>query len=268
MTTKNQQVFPFEDFSVIVGGTAHDLNNLLAGAQLQASLAIRKLPSDNPAAPHIARVIEAMEHMTSFVDNLMSQTKGGQSRNQADLNGLIIKCVNISRLIIREDVRIELDFFPDLPLLHADKIQVQQLILNLILNAAESLGQSIPDITISTGYLSSLDSDSESGWWVTGESGCQKEMIYFEIKDAGTGISRETLQRVFDPYYTTKEKGRGLGLPLVLEVVRSHSGRLLVRSSPGEGTVFKAFFPVSQKEGSSGSLGQQARVAGLLRYYS
>lgn len=260
MTSNNQQVYPFEDFSVLVGGTAHDLNNLLAGAQLHATLAIRKLPSDNPAALHITKVMEAMEHMVSFVDNLMLQTKGNQTRNYADLNGLIIKCVNISRLIIGEDVRIDFDFLPDLPLLHVDKVQLQQLILNLILNAAEAIIPTTPDITIATGYLPSFVAGSESGWWVTGEGGCKTEMVFLEVRDAGTGISKETLQRVFDPYYTTKAKGRGLGLPLVLEVVRSHHGRLLVRSTVGEGTVFKVFFPVTQSEG--GYLGQQESIVG------
>ncbi len=248
MTNKNRQVYPLEDFGLMVGGTAHDLNNLLAGAQLQAALAIRKLSSDNPAATHISKVIEAMEHMTLFVDNLMSHTKGGNTRNRVDLNSLVIKCVNISKLIVGEDVQIEFDLSPELPHLYVDKIQVQQVILNLILNAAESLNLVNPGIIISTGYESSLQEGSESGWWVDGEIDCGSEVIFFEIKDSGTGISKESLQRIFDPYYTTKESGRGLGLPLVLEVVRAHGGHLLVKSNQGEGTVFKVFFHTGQNE--------------------
>jgi signal transduction histidine kinase len=248
MMTKNQQVYPLEDYGVIVGGTAHDLNNLLAGAQLHAALAIRKLPSDNPAATHITKVIETMEHMTLFVDKLMSHAMGGQTRNHVDVNGLIIKCVNISRLIIGEAVQIEFNLSPELPPINVDMIQVQQLILNLILNAVESLNPALPNIVISSGYQPFPQKNQESGWWVTGESDCQSEAVFFEIKDAGTGISRDVLQRVFDPYYTTKENGRGLGLPLVLEVVRTHGGRLLVRSDQGEGTVFRVVFPVAQNE--------------------
>lgn len=251
-TFENQQAYP-EDFGVMVGGTAHDLNNLLAGAQLQAALAIRKLSSDNPAATHVTKVIEAMEHMTVFVDHLLSHTKGALMRNYVDLNALVVKCVNISSLIMGEDIQLELKLTPDLPYIFADKIQVQQLILNLVLNAAESLYLSGQNITISTGCQPTIQSAQETGWWVTGENNCLDGAVLLEIRDVGSGISKEKLQRVFDPYYTTKDEGRGLGLPLVLEVVRSHQGRLLVSSYQGKGTVFKVFFPVGQGEITSRS---------------
>lgn len=248
MTSNNQQVYPVEDFSVLVGGTAHDLRNLLTGAQLQAALAIRKISSDNPAATHLTKVIEAMEHMTVFVNHLLSQSKGDRVRSQIDLNALIKKCVNITSLIVGEDIGVELDLSHDLPCIYADKIQVQQLILNLILNASESLYQSGQNIVISTDCYQAMQSGQESGWWVTGENNCLDQSVYFEIKDSGSGISTELLHRVFDPYYSTKDNGRGLGLPLVLEVVRSHHGRLMVNSGTGVGTVFKVFFPVGKAE--------------------
>jgi signal transduction histidine kinase len=233
---------------VVVGGTAHDLRNLLTGAQLQASLAIRKISSDNPAATHISKVIEAMEHMTVFVNHLLSHSKGAQVRNTIDLNAMIDKCVNISSLIIGEDVQVELNLASELPPIYADKIQVQQLILNLVLNAAESLYKSGQKIIISTGCRQSLQINKEPGWWVTGENNCLDKAVFFEIKDTGSGISTELMHRVFDPYYSTKDDGRGLGLPLVLEVVRSHQGRLLVSSHQGAGTIFKVFFPVGENE--------------------
>jgi signal transduction histidine kinase len=246
--TFNNQVNPLEDFSVIVGGTAHDLSNLLTSAQLQAALAIRKLSSDDPAATHITKVMEAMEHMTMFVNHLLSQTKGAQMRNYVDLNALVNKCVHISSLIMGEDIQLELNLTSELPYIFADKIQIQQLILNLVLNAAESLYLSGQGITISTECQPFAQYPKENGWWVTGENEFLDSAVLLEIKDAGSGISKEKLQRVFDPYFTTKDEGRGLGLPLVLEVVRSHHGRLLVRSHQGEGTVFKVFFPVGQSE--------------------
>jgi signal transduction histidine kinase len=253
MTSNKQQVYPLEDFSVLVGGTAHDLRNLLTGAQLQAELAIRKLSSDNPAATHITKVIEAMEHMTVFVNHLLSHSKGDQIRSNIDLNAVIKKCVNISNLIVGEDIQVELDLSPGLPYILADKIQVQQLILNLVLNAAESLYQSGQGIIISTGCRHALQTSKEPGWWVTGENNCLDESLFFEIRDTGAGISTEMLHRVFDPFYSTKDDGRGLGLPLVLEVVRSHKGGLLVSSHQGMGTVFKVFFPVGESEMSSPS---------------
>jgi signal transduction histidine kinase len=88
---------------------------------------------------------------------------------------------------------------------------------------------------------------------VTGENNCLDESLFFEIRDTGAGISTEMLHRVFDPFYSTKDDGRGLGLPLVLEVVRSHKGGLLVSSHQGMGTVFKVFFPVGESEMSSPS---------------
>lgn len=253
MTTKNEQVYPIEDFGLLVGGTAHDLNNLLTSAQVQAAIAIRKLSSDNPAATHITKVIEAMEHMTLFVNHLLSHSKGGQMRNLIDLNGLVTKCVNISSLMTGEEIKLELNLAPDLPYIVADKIQVQQLILNLVLNAVESLYQVGEGIKISTGWQQSIQPDNEAGWWVTGDKGYREEVVFIEVRDAGSGIPNEMLPRVFDPYYSTKDEGRGLGLPLVLEVVRSHRGRLLVDSRQGEGTIFKVFLPVRLSEVSSKS---------------
>jgi signal transduction histidine kinase len=125
---------------------------------------------------------------------------------------------------------------------------VHQFKYNLVLNSAESLYLSGQSITISTNCQPSIQTAKESGWWVTGENNCLGGAVLLEIRDVGTGISKEKLQRVFDPYYTTKDEGRGLGLPLVLEVVRSHQGRLLVSSHQGKGTVFKVFFPVGQGE--------------------
>ncbi len=248
MTSNKQQVHPLEDISVLVGGTAHDLRNLLTGAQLQATLAIRKLSSDSPASPHVTKIIKAMEHMTVYVNHLLLQSKGNQVRDKINLNAIIQKCVDISSLIVGEDICFELNLSSDLPYIHADKIQVQQLILNLVLNASESLFQSGQNIHISTGFANSLKRNVEPGLWVTGEKICLDKAVYLKIKDSGSGISTEMLHRVFDPYYSTKDDNRGLGLPLVLEVVRSHEGGLLVSSEPGEGTEFKVFFPAGECE--------------------
>ena len=188
MTSNKRQVYPLEDFSVVVGGTAHDLRNLLTGAQLQAALAMRKLSSDNPATSHITKVIEAMEHMAVFVNHLLSHTKGDQLRSLIDLNALVKKCVSISGLVIGEDVHVELNLQSDLPYVYADKIQVQQLILNLIINAAESLYQYGQNIVISTGYCQSLQTREENGWWVTGENNYLDEAVCIEISDTGSGI--------------------------------------------------------------------------------
>lgn len=252
MTSNKQQVYPLEDFSVVVGGTAHDLRNLLTGAQLQAALATRKLTSDNPALAHVTKIIEAMEQMTVYINHLLSQTKGNQVRGNVDLNALIEKCINISSLIIGEDICVKLNLSSDLPYIQADKIQLQQLILNLVLNASESLHLSGQNIVITTGCGQVLKSETEAGWWVTGERHCLDRTVFLEIKDTGSGISNEMLHRVFDPYYSTKDDSRGLGLPLVLEIVRSHQGGLMVSSQTGEGTVFKVFFPIGN--GDNGSI--------------
>jgi len=251
MTSKNQQVFPLEDFNVVVGGTAHDLRNLLTGAQLQAALAMRKLSTDSPAMAHVVKIVEAMEHMAVLVNYLMLQSKGDQLRNSVDLNALVEKCINISRLIVGEDICVDLKLSSDIPHIQADKIQIQQLILNLVLNASESLYLSGQDIVISTGCSQTYKAAVESGWWVTGENNCLDNTVFLEIRDNGSGISPEVLHRVFDPYYSTKNDSRGLGLPLVLEVIRSHNGGLMVSSESGEGTIFKVFFPVGKGEDSS-----------------
>jgi signal transduction histidine kinase len=224
------------------------LNNLLAGAQLQASLAIQKLPSENPAAPHIGKVMEAMDHMARFVDHLLLHARGEQLKQFLDLNDLASSCINVTSLVLGGELTVALQLSPDLPGIYADKVQLQQLIINLLLNAAESLSDNENHIVISTGFQSEGQSSEESGWWVTGDNYRNGPAVFFKIEDYGAGIANEALERIFNPFYTTKEKGSGLGLPLILEIVQSHNGRLLVRSQPGQGTTFKVFFPVNQSE--------------------
>ena len=250
MTSKKQQVYHLENLGVLVGGTVHDLNNLLAGAQLQASLAIQKLPSENPAAPHISKVMEAMDHMAHFVNHLLLHARGEQLKQFVDLSSLTANFINVTTLVLGGELDIDLHLSPDLPPIYADKVQLQQLVINLVLNAAESLHGSENHIVISTGIQSKLQDFEESGWWVTGEDNRGGPAVFLQIQDSGAGIAQEALGRIFNPFFTTKEKGRGLGLPLILEIVQSHNGRLLVHSKQGEGTMFKVFFPVNQSEPS------------------
>jgi CheY-like chemotaxis protein len=129
----------------------------------------------------------------------------------------------------------------DLPVINADPTQVSQVVMNLISNAAEAIGESSGVIGVRTG---AIDADLEylSGTYLGAEVR-EGSYVYLEVSDTGCGMDEETTAKIFDPFFTTKFSGRGLGLAALLGIVRSHSGTLTVTSTPGQGTTFRVLFP-------------------------
>ena len=140
---------------------------------------------------------------------------------------------------------VTLDLAPDTPTVEADATQLRQVVLNLITNASEAIGEANGTITVRCGPL---DADrallSEYDF---AEHLPDGRYAYFEVADTGAGMDDATRERIFDPFFTTKFTGRGLGLAAVQGIVRGHGGAMRVRSAPGQGTVFTLIFPASAK---------------------
>src|SRR5450631_4018749 len=130
-------------------------------------------------------------------------------------------------------VRLDLALAPDLPWIEADASQIQQIVMNLVINAAEAIGPERGTVSVSTGVA-----EIESG-----DERPPGRYVYLEVRDSGCGMDEATRAKIFDPFFTTKFAGRGLGLAAVAGILRGHRGRLDVESIPGEGTMFTVFFP-------------------------
>lgn len=234
-----------ESIGRLAGGVAHDLNNLLSPI-----LGYTELLLDDPAvvAPHCRDSLQEIAHAGARARDLVAQLLAFGRRQLLqfqvlDLNHLLSQFSNLLRRTIREDVDITILPCPGLPAIRADAGRVEQVIMNLVVNAQDAM----PDggvITIET-ELAELDAEYAS----THEGVAPGRYVMLAVSDTGKGMDAETLAQIFEPFYTTKEKGKGtgLGLATVYGIVRQHGGSIRVRSEPNCGATFEVYLPVASQ---------------------
>lgn len=234
-----------ESLGVLAGGIAHDFNNLLVAMLGQASLAQVHLTPDHPAYPHLHKAVQAADQAAGLTRQLLAYSGGGQfTINALNLNTLIRESIDLLRVALPKQIVLQLVLDDELPLIEADTAQMQQVMMNLIINAAESIGEQPGTILVQTAVYHITDKENNYGRY-TNQPLMPGPYVCLHVKDSGSGMTRETLSKIFDPFFSTKFTGRGLGLAAVLGIVRGHQGGLQVLSAPNEGTVFELLFPVS-----------------------
>ena len=236
-----------ESLGVMAGGIAHDFNNLLQAISGNMELALMNSAADSAPLKYIKRAITSAKRAALLTNLMLTYLgKGLIVKKALNLNSLVSENAELLGSATTTAVPMELVLSPDLPTILADEAQIQQVVMNLITNAAESIEVQPGFIRLTTGTqrcdevcLSSnlLDERSEPG-----------QYVFLEVSDNGCGMSKETLQRLFDPFFTTKFPGRGLGMSAVMGIIRTHNGALFVDSEPGKGTTFRVMFPTA-KEG-------------------
>ena len=234
-----------ESLGVMAGGIAHDFNNLLQSILGNMELASMKLTPHSASEKYIANAIISGKRAAQLTNLMLTYLgKGLVAKKELNLNELVTENVDILRTAATSAVVMEMDFFPELPPIMADEAHLQQVVMNLIINAAESIENQQGFVRITTGIQSCdqacltaslLDEKPEPGRYV-----------FLEVRDNGCGMSEETLKRLFDPFFTTKFTGRGLGMSAVMGIMRTHNGALFVESEPGKGTLFRVLFPISE----------------------
>jgi PAS domain S-box-containing protein len=231
-----------ESLGVLAGGVAHDFSNLLVTILGHLSLALDDLPADSPAREKLARIETAARRGSELARQMLAYA--GRERvvlEPVDVNGVVAEMKELLRVSMGRAVRVTYDLRPDLPPVHADPTQVRQVVMNLVINAAESLGERGGAITVGTGVVDLGPSDLKEAHHAPDAS--PGPHFVLEVADSGCGIDTATLARIFDPFFTTKSTGRGFGLATVLGVVRGHRGALRVDSEPGRGTTFRVYLP-------------------------
>ena len=236
-----------ESLGVLAGGIAHDFNNLLVGVIGNAGLALEELTPESPARP-IVREIELIgKRAAELAHQMLAYSGKGRFKLEAiDVNTVVEEMTHLLAVSIGKGVIIRYNLSPNLPPIEGDPTQLRQVVMNLVLNASDAIGDRSGVATISTGlmvadrdYLSEvyLPPDLEPG-----------EYVFIEVSDSGQGMTSDVRQKIFDPFFTTKFTGRGLGLAVVLGVVRGHRGAIKVYSEPSRGTTFKVLFPRTATE--------------------
>jgi PAS domain S-box-containing protein len=233
-----------ESLGVMAGGIAHDFNNLLQSIQGNIDLAARALRSDSESQKYLSYAMNSAKRAAHLTNLMLTYAgKGLITKKNLNLNDHIKEHILLLRSAASTSVPIQLSLSADLPEINADEAQIQQVVMNLITNAAESIDKPEGNISIITGIKNCVQKYlSDSLVDVKLEPG---SYVYLEVKDNGCGMSQETLKRLFDPFFTTKFTGRGLGMSAVMGILKSHKGALLVESEPGKGTTFRVLFPIS-----------------------
>ena len=242
-----EQAQKLESLGVLAGGVAHDFNNLLVAMLGHTSLAMMRLPASNPAYDHISQAVKAAERAADLTQQMLAYSGRGHFRMQPiDLNMLLDENLHLFTSAIPKNITLQKQLAHDLPRVDADLGQMQQVVMNLILNGADAIGQKQGVVKITTMIYELESGDKEfSQLNYTLKPG---RYIRLDVADNGCGMDEQTLSKIFDPFFTTKQTGRGLGLAAVQGIVRGHKGGLHVSSKPGEGTTFSLMLPVSKSE--------------------
>jgi DNA-binding response OmpR family regulator/signal transduction histidine kinase len=232
-----------ESIGVLAGGIAHDFNNLLTGILGNSSLMLETLPADAPETELANEIVKASESAADLTRQILAYSgKGRFVVKSVDLSAAALDTRAFVRRFIPGKVELVYQVASDLPTIQADQGQMQQLMMNLIINAAESFGEfGRGKVTVTTGTEHLDDS-----FFRAGENHAPGDYVTLTVSDTGSGMDEETQSRIFDPFFTTKFAGRGLGLSAVHGILRGHSGYLRLRSQPGAGTTFRLYFPADK----------------------
>jgi PAS domain S-box-containing protein len=230
-----RQTQRLESLGVLAAGVAHDFNNLLTGILGNASLAEAILRPDDPARPLLRDVVAASQRAAELTHQLLAYAgKGRVCREHLDLCDLARDLMPLLRPSIPAGVELLLDLAPT-PV-KADAGQINQLVMNLIINAAEAINN--------TGTVVMTTRIEEVAGTVEHRL-APGNYARLRVSDTGCGMDEDTLGRIFEPFFSTKFSGRGLGLAAALGIVHSHHGSITVKSAPGKGTTFTVWLPAS-----------------------
>lgn len=246
---KLRQSQKMESIAVLAGGLAHDFNNLLVGIIGNASLALEMLEPGSPAEDLIQRIIKTGERAAHLTSQMLAYSgKGRFVVEPVNLSALVREVAALVRPSTPKGIAISLDLDPELPGIRADRGQMHQVVMNLLINATEAIGERGGSVELRTGVL-------ESGEGRKGEMEALDlppgKYVFLEVCDTGLGMDAATKAKIFEPFFTTKFTGRGLGLAAVSGIVRGHEGAIKVISSPGKGSCFRVLLPAEVSAGNA-----------------
>lgn len=244
LETELRQAQKLESLGVLAGGIAHQFNNLLTALIGNCELAERELPLDSSIRGHVGEALSSAQHAADLVAQLLAFAGKGQ---------FVVEAIELSQLVDRMRGRVAVsvpasctvryDLAPGLPTIRGDATQLRQVVMNLVLNAVEAIGDELGAIAIRTGVV-------ERDTSVLPDEFGQRNLpagiyVFTEVTDTGCGVPEELKAKLFDPFFTTKFMGRGLGLPAVFGITRAHHGLVEVESTVGHGTTVRVLLPAS-----------------------
>jgi two-component system, cell cycle sensor histidine kinase and response regulator CckA len=231
-----------ESLGVLAGGIAHDFNNLLLAILGSAEGALLELPQGSKTLAGVMRIRTAAVRAAELTNQLLAYSGRGHFVVETlDLNALVSDMAELLNVATERRAELSFDFAGDLPGVTADVTQLRQVVMNLITNAVDALGECGGQVRLATGAV--LVTEGE----VSGRDGALPggQYVFVRVEDSGAGMDESVLGKIFEPFFTTKFAGRGLGLAAVLGIVRGHRGAIDVKTRPGFGSTFTVLLPAS-----------------------
>jgi PAS domain S-box-containing protein len=241
-----EQVERLESLGILAGGIAHDFNNLLTVIRGSARLALADLPRGATARPRVERIAAAAEHAASLTEEMLAYAgKSPTALVPLDLCTLVRDMEDLLRASVGAHCALELQLDAAAPPIDADASGIRRVLLNLVINASEALGGKAGRVTVDVSPCDvtrdELDRAFGHAELAPGRS------VALEVRDDGCGMDPETARRIFQPFFSTKFSGRGLGMAAVLGIVHTHRGAIRVVTEPGRGTAVRVVFAPSAR---------------------
>ena len=245
---KLQQVQKAESLGRMAGAIAHHYNNLLGAVMGNLEMAMLELPADDGAQAYISEAMDASRRAAEISTQMLSYLgKAVGKREPVDLVKLCTEAVPSWQEVLPKNVRLNTEFVIPKAMVHADAVQLRQALTNLVVNAREAIGDRQGDVGVSIQLVPAEDIRAfrlyPPDW-----SSIARRVVCISVSDAGTGMEPAIYDKLFDPFFSTKFTGRGLGLAVVLGLIGAHGGAIAVESELGKGSLFRVLLPVSEKD--------------------
>lgn len=241
------QAQKMDSLGALAGGIAHDFNNLLAVILANVEIAMLDIPATSPMQNQLTNAMLAGKRAAELTRQMLAYSGRGRFvTTEVDLSKLVQDMNDLLKVSISKSARLELNLAPDLPPIHADAAQLQQILMNLVTNASEAIGDNKPGVLAITTGVRECD-DSYLAETRTTNKLSRGRYVTLEVSDTGCGMDETVRANLFDPFFTTKFVGRGMGMSAVLGIVQGHRGAIMVSSKPRKGTVVSVLFPAVKK---------------------
>ena len=245
------QVQKMESIGNLAGGIAHDFNNILFPITGMSELLLEDLPMGSPEWENVQEIFKAGKRGSDLVKQILTFSRQSEHKMiPTRIQSVLKEVIKLSRATIPSNIEICQDIQQDCGMVMADPSQIHQIGMNIITNAFHAIGNNGGKISVRLrqevlGTPKPLDTDLHPGLYAV-----------LSISDTGHGMSEELVGKIFDPYFTTKEqgKGTGLGLAVVYGIVKEHKGKIKVYSETGKGATFDIYLPLMEKNDRTESL--------------
>ncbi len=237
-----RQSAKMEALGVLAGGVAHDFNNILSTILANAEFGRRFLPEDSEVQDMLTEIVEASKRAGLFCQQMLAYAgRGARTISQIEIGTLVPKLSNLVTAAVTKKTTLEYELLDQPVHVEGDENQLLQVVMNLVTNAAEAIGENEGRITVSSDLVRYDENDLRQ--FESQDDMSPGEYVRLTVSDSGSGMAPETMTRIYDPFFTTKVSGRGLGLSAVKGIVSQHGGTIRVASVVGEGTITTVVLP-------------------------